>query len=220
MNKLSSRSFAKCPACGWLHVVMTASDLNLLTHEPEHLAPYKQCGNPACRHSTSTFVLAKDDDTPVLAQLPTISECIANHLLPLDKHHGLAGAILRSTSIREAWIDSGEFVHMRDVANRWGLTLKQVEEASHRGDIVAVAADGQLYCPYEFLQLDWRVVKAVTNALSTLEPMEKVVFWKRRHGALGNRTVTELLTNNDRASEEQEVLQLAQRWAVETAPPQ
>ena len=80
MNHPSTRAFAKCPACGWLHVVMTTSDVKLPTPGPEQQA-YKQCGNPACRRSTSTFVLAGDDDTPVLAQLPTIPGCIADHLL-------------------------------------------------------------------------------------------------------------------------------------------
>jgi hypothetical protein len=80
MTEPMARVFAKCPRCGWLHVVMTASDVNPPTPGPEQQA-YKQCGNPACRRSTSAFVLAEDDDTPVLAQLPTIPGCIADHLM-------------------------------------------------------------------------------------------------------------------------------------------
>jgi hypothetical protein len=73
--------FAKCPKCDWLHVVIAASEPASSAKEFEQQAPYKRCGNPACRHSTEYFVAASESDTPMLSQLPTIPGCIADHLM-------------------------------------------------------------------------------------------------------------------------------------------
>lgn len=81
MTELTPRAFAKCPQCGWLHLLMTATDIGSLGCGFEQQTYYKRCGNPTCRGSTAAFVAAGVNDTPVLAQLPTIPGCIADHLL-------------------------------------------------------------------------------------------------------------------------------------------
>ena len=83
MTEQASLLFAKCPRCGWLHVVMTAAELNSLAKRLEQQqASYRRCGNPACRASAEYFVAAHRDDTPMLSQLPTIPGCVADHLMP------------------------------------------------------------------------------------------------------------------------------------------
>ena len=135
--------------------------------------------------------------------------------LPLGRHRGLAGAISRGARATKAWIQAGELVSARVLADRWAWTSEELDTATRLGEVLSISIDGESYYPCEFLELEPTIVKAVTNATGKLGHVEKLVFWKRRHGALGGGTVASTLSGNGRHSQLEVVLRLAQAWSLE-----
>lgn len=124
---------------------------------------------------------------------------------------GFAAAVARGEAARVEWVNSGEVIPAKTLADKWGLTPQALGPAAERGEVFAVVVKRQRYYPKEFLDLDRTAVGAVSKALGSLTPAEKLIFWKRPHGALGGKTVHQVLTAGqlDRAA------QLAQAWAAE-----
>lgn len=124
---------------------------------------------------------------------------------------GFAAAVARGEAARVEWVNSGEVIPAKTLADKWGLTPQALGPAAERGEVFAVVVKRQRYYPKEFLDLDRQVVSDVSKALGTLSATEKLIFWKRPHDALGGKTVPQALTAGqlDRAA------QLAQAWAAE-----
>jgi hypothetical protein len=138
--------------------------------------------------------------------------------LPLGRQRGLAGSVSRGAYATMHWIQSGELVAAQRLADRWKWTSEQLEVATRLGEVLAISADGQSYYPCEFLGLKPAVVKTIMTAISApgqIGPVEELVFWKRRHGALGGRTVANWLAGDSDQRQLEVVLRLARAWALE-----
>ena len=128
---------------------------------------------------------------------------------------GLAGAVARGEAAKIEWVKTGEVVRAQVLADHWGLTPQALGPAAARGEVFAVTVKRQRFYPKEFLVLERDDVGAVTKALGELAPEDKLIFWKRPHGALGGKTVLESLSSRTGASELARVTQLAQSWAAQ-----
>lgn len=113
------------------------------------------------------------------------------------------------------WVKSGEVVPARTLADVWGLTPQALGPAADRGEVFAVVIKRQRYYPKEFLELDRDDVSAVSKALGSLPPAEKLIFWKRPHGALAGKTVLQSLSGKRDEARLGRVAQLARTWAAE-----
>jgi hypothetical protein len=129
---------------------------------------------------------------------------------------GLAAAVARGEAARVEWVSSGEVVPARTLADKWGLTPQALGPAADRGEVFAVVVKRQRFYPKEFLDLHRDDVATVSKALGNLSPEEKLVFWKRPHGALGGKTVFHLLSGTTDGRQLMRLVQLAQAWAVQT----
>jgi hypothetical protein len=135
--------------------------------------------------------------------------------LPLGECGGLTGSVSRGTWAKSAWVQAGELVSAQCLAERWSCTPEQLETATRLEEVFAISEGGKPFYPREFIELSPTIVMAVMKAMGTLDPFEKLVFWKRRHGALGDRTVAQVLTSESDHRRLERVLQLAQAWSSE-----
>lgn len=130
--------------------------------------------------------------------------------------HGLGAALARGEGAKVEWIRAGEIVSAKTLADRWGLTPQALGPAAKRGELFAVVVSRERYYPSEFLELDRDDVSAVCMALGPLSAGEKLVFWKRPHGALGGKPVFELLRGKTGdGSQVARVVQLARARAAQ-----
>jgi hypothetical protein len=128
---------------------------------------------------------------------------------------GLAAALVRGEAARVEWVQSGEVVPARTLAQKWGLTPQALGPAADRGEIFAVVVKNQRFYPKEFLELSRDEVGMVSKSLGEISPEEKLVFWKRPHGALGGKTIYQVLSGGSEAPQLARVAQLARAWADE-----
>lgn len=133
----------------------------------------------------------------------------------INKASGLAAAVARGEAAKVEWVQSGEVIPAQMLADVWGLTPQALGPAAERGEVFAVVVKRQRYYPREFLDLDRQDVGAVCKALGNLSPAEKLVFWKRPHGALKGKTVFAALTDARDADRLRRVEVLARAWADE-----
>ena len=102
------------------------------------------------------------------------------------------------------------------MADVWGLTPQALGPAADRGEVFAVVVKRQRYFPREFLELDRADVAAVSpQALGKLSSSEKLVFWKRTHGALGGETVLQALSGRPDGTQLARIEVLARACAAE-----
>jgi hypothetical protein len=115
-------------------------------------------------------------------------------------------------------LQSGELVSAKTVASAWGLSPRALGPAAKRGELFGIVVNRQRYYPKKFLELSREDVAQVTRALSALSPEEKLIFWKRPHGALDGKTVGQLLSGNEEPAHLERVIRLAKAWADEGLP--
>ena len=123
---------------------------------------------------------------------------------------GLAAAKARGEAAKVQWVRSGEVVPAKDLADAWGITPQALGPAAKRGEVFAVTVKNQRYFPREFLELERDDVSTVCKQLEGLDPSEQLVFWKRKHGSLGGKTVSEALSGKQAGPQLVKVVQLAQ----------
>jgi hypothetical protein len=135
----------------------------------------------------------------------------------VETQGGLAGAIARGAAAREHWFTSSELVPASALAERWSLTARALGAAAKRGEVLALLRGRRRYHPSEFLTLGRDVVSHICLALSGLSPETQLVFWKRTHGALGGKTVSDFLGRPGAGEEHvRRVVALAQAWTAES----
>ncbi|WP_157360003.1 hypothetical protein [Caldimonas brevitalea] len=132
------------------------------------------------------------------------------HRLPVQEHVVVEG----SESVRRRWVDQGLVVGSAELRKAWGVSRQALDQAAERGDLVRMKIANRQYYPAGFLELASQDVAKVCRALQPLDEITSIVFWSRKHGALGNRTVTEALKDGKLAA----VLQLAGAYAEELRP--
>jgi hypothetical protein len=128
---------------------------------------------------------------------------------------GLAAAVSRGEAAKVEWVASGEVVSAKTLADAWGLTPQALGPAATRGEVFAIVVKSVRYYPKEFLELNRDDVATVSKALGSLSPAEKLIFWKRPHGALGGKTVLQSLSGKKDSGQLGRVTQLARAWAAE-----
>jgi uncharacterized protein (DUF1778 family) len=122
---------------------------------------------------------------------------------------GLTGATARGEAARVEWVRSGEIVSAKALSDFWGLTPQALGPAGKRGELFALTLRNRRYYPSEFLKLDRNDVAAVCKQLKGLDPAEQLVFWKRKHGSLGGKTVFDVLSTKQSNQQLVRVVQLA-----------
>src|SRR4030095_3548249 len=110
---------------------------------------------------------------------------------------------------RRDWVTSGEVVTAGELCDNWGCTPQELAAAAERGEVFAVVVDHHDYYPREFLALAPNVVREVVQALGALMPGQKLIFWKRAHGALAGNTIAQVLLSEEGLTR---VVQLAKAW--------
>lgn len=144
------------------------------------------------------------------AKRPAAPSKTTPHAHPNAELGGLAGATARGEVAKVEWVRSGEVVPAKTLAQAWNLTPQALGPAARRGEVFAVVVKGQRHYPREFLLLSRDDVAAVCKPLQGLTPSEQLVFWKRKHGALGGRTLLEALTAANNGPALARAVQLAQ----------
>lgn len=152
------------------------------------------------------------DGPPPRSRLMAMSEA------SVEAQSGYAAALARGAAARKQWFTSGELVPARALADRWGVTVRELGAAVKRGEVLALVHARRRYHPSEFLELERPAVADICRALSSLPAETQFVFWKRRHGALGGGTVADFLGRTRSSGERvRRVVGLAQAWAAEAA---
>jgi hypothetical protein len=129
---------------------------------------------------------------------------------------GLTGATALGEAARMEWVRSGEIVPAKALSDSWGLTPKALGSAGKRGELFALTLRKRRYYPSEFLKLDRNDVAAVCKQLKGLDPAEQLVFWKRKHGSLGGKTVFDVLSTKQ-SNRLVKVVQLARALTAQNA---
>lgn len=142
--------------------------------------------------------------TSVLAETATR----ANQMAPASS--GLASAQSRGEAAKADWVRSGEVVSAKTLSEAWGLTPQALGPAAKRGEVFAVVVSNQRYYPIEFLKLDRNDVGTVCKQLVGMDASEQLIFWKRKHGALGGKTVFEVARSRRNGPQILKVVALAQ----------
>jgi hypothetical protein len=112
---------------------------------------------------------------------------------------------------RVAWIKDGLLVPTSELAEQWGRTRQALDQACDRGDLFSLKVGKNKYYPRIFLELDADAVKRVCLALKGGDSTAKFIFWSRRHGALGGKTIADAIQENKVARAEE----LALGWSEE-----
>ena len=161
-------------------------------------------------------LLGKKPKTPVrpAKTRPLISRT-GRTAAPKTGPTGLDAALARGEAARLAWVQDGEVVPAKVLAQHWGLTPQALGPAAERGEVFALVVKRQRYFPKEFLSLTREAVSTVCKALGPLTPEEKLIFWKRPHGSLGNRSVGQALSSAKDPVQLERVRRLAQAWVNE-----
>ena len=128
---------------------------------------------------------------------------------------GLCAAMAWGEAAKRAWVADGEVVTQSALAVHWRTSSRTVQRELKSEQIFGFHIDGQTYVIAEFLRVDRLMAIAVSSALRGLSPETKLVFWKRTHGALGGRTVCEVLESERPVPALARVTELAQAWVAE-----
>ncbi len=134
-----------------------------------------------------------------------------DHLAPPAQATGFAGALARGEQAKLDWIRHGELISAHTLAHSWGLSPQALGPAAKRQELFAITHKRCRYYPAEFLTLERSVIATVNQALAGLPEGDKLVFWKRPHGALGGNTVVQSLQASP-AKHIDAVVSLAHAW--------
>jgi uncharacterized coiled-coil protein SlyX len=173
--------------------------ISRLEHQVNHLSQQLQTLHHMLEHSGLAHSAALPEATPPTSQTRGRTA------------GGVAGAQARGEAAKVGWIQAGELVPAKTLADSWGLSPQALGPAAERQEIFAMTHKRMRYYPAEFLALERSVVAHINQTLGELPGMEKLLFWKRPHGALGGLTITQTLLKHNGGGLDK-VLSLAQAW--------
>jgi hypothetical protein len=107
--------------------------------------------------------------------------------------------------------DKEMLVSSPELATAWGLTRQGLAEAADRNELFLIKIRRRLWAPAAFVGLERDAVAAVCSAMAGVDPKSQVIFWKRKHGGLGDKTITEAI----RAGQLPRVLEISKGWLEE-----
>ena len=113
--------------------------------------------------------------------------------------------------LRAAWTRDGTLIAGTELAKRWGRTRQALDQACGRHELFNLKVGRRLWYPAVFLRHAADDVRAVCRALGEGDAASMLVFWMRRHGGLGGKTVSEAIEEKRLGR----VLELARAWAEE-----
>lgn len=114
--------------------------------------------------------------------------------IDVDGNGGLVAALTRGEAAKDNWVIDGEVVTPQALAEAWQISSAALASATERSEVCAVVIRGQAYHPVEFLRLARDDVVAICKQLNVMDASEQLIFWKRKHGALGCKTASEMLS--------------------------
>lgn len=112
---------------------------------------------------------------------------------------------------RVAWVRDGLVIPSSTLAEAWGRTRQALDQACARGELFAVKVGKNKYYPADFVELNADAIKWVSQALRGDDSVAKFIFWTRKHGGLGGRTIAQAL----KAGEVARATELALGWSDE-----
>lgn len=112
---------------------------------------------------------------------------------------------------KKRWIRDGLLVGSNDLGLAWSRTRQALEQACDRGELFSLKIANRRWYPAAFMDLPVDDVKAVCQVLNGVDPVAMFVFWHRKHGSLGGRTLSEAFQDGQR----QAVLHAAEAFASE-----
>lgn len=116
-------------------------------------------------------------------------------------------------AVLERWSRDGTLVPGTTLCASWGVALEVLDQAIAQGKLFAVPVAGKQHCLGLLGGHRIELVAQVCRALKGIEPSGQLIFWMRRHGGLGGKTVSEALHDD----QIERVLELAKAWADEHA---
>ena len=135
-----------------------------------------------------------------------------------ESSRGAAAVVSAGVAAKDAWVESGELIGAQALAQRWSVSPRALSIAVREHQLFAVVHRRRRYYPQEFLLLDKATVAQVCRAMASVPPWTQFIFWKRVHGAIGGRTVAEVLLDHvERDARVVRVLALARAWAASEA---
>lgn len=120
-------------------------------------------------------------------------------------HEALARGEMRLVK----WTKDGTLVDSRWLCNEWGLTRQGLDKARDRGEIFSVRVKGLHYYPAEAAHFARDDLARINHALGNIDAASKLVFLKRKHGALAGGTAAEAVEKGRLM----DVLRMAKDWA-------
>lgn len=100
-----------------------------------------------------------------------------------------------SAEIKKEWVSSGMLVGWAALAVAWGGRKRQaLDRKRQRHELVSLKIAGKHYYPAAFLALSADSVSIICKLLQDVDPISQVIFWARPHGAIGGKTLAEVLS--------------------------
>ncbi|MCK7495827.1 MAG: hypothetical protein MZW92_36285 [Comamonadaceae bacterium] len=109
---------------------------------------------------------------------------------------------------RLSWIQDGAVLSAEDYAKARGVPVESLAELEREGELFSLDVAGGRWYPAELLKVQAEEAGAVCGELAGDDSARQLIFWMRRHGALGDRTVAEAVA----AGLLQHVPGLAREW--------
>ena len=109
------------------------------------------------------------------------------------------------------WVEDGTLLPSAAFAAAWGLTRQALDQAVERNDLFSVKLGNKRYFLGALVPLDRSAVAMVCRALGSAVASEKLLFWLRKQGALGGKTVADIVA----AGGHLRAAEVARDWAEE-----
>ena len=151
-------------------------------------------------------VLALQERSPVVLShaLPAVLPSPANQGLQAMRSRladegfvgtddGWQALVKQGEGARVVWTEDGLLVPTATLSKKWKRTRQALDQATQRDELFNLKVRNRLWYPSAFLDLAAEDVGQVCLALKGADPSSKFVFWMRRHGALGGKTISEAI---------------------------
>jgi hypothetical protein len=107
------------------------------------------------------------------------------------------------------WTKDGTLIDGKPLADAWDITRQGLDKARERGEIFSVRVKGRHYYSTEAVHFKRNDLAEINRALGDIDPASKLIFLRRKHGALGGRTPADAVEKGKLM----DVVRLAKDWA-------
>jgi hypothetical protein len=138
---------------------------------------------------------------------PAETEATSNHQLVTDDP--TRQALERGELRLVKWTKDGTLIDGKPLADAWDITRQGLDKARERGEVFSVRVKGRHYYPTEAVHFKRNDLAEINRALGDIDPASKLIFLKRKHGALGGCTPADAVDKGKLM----DVVRLAKDWA-------